>query len=94
MTPGPWSVVYEHDERGQPAPTYRGLVCILEVSPERRVSVVAEQGRPALPDEVDANARLIAAAPELLAACRDALKPFDGGTIDRIEAAIRKATGE
>lgn len=96
MTPGPWEVVTLHDQRSQPAPTYRGLVCVLEHS-ERRVSVVAEHGRPALPEEVDANARLIAAAPELLAACQVALDEHDALSPSqryRLEAAIRKATGE
>lgn len=43
-----------------------------------------------------ANARLIAAAPELLVACEDALNnlPVDGECAALIRAAVAKATGE
>lgn len=42
-TPGPWDAVKAGDERGNPSPMYRGLVCILEAG-KNGVSVVAESG--------------------------------------------------
>jgi hypothetical protein len=56
-----------------------------------------------IPDhELIANARLIAAAPDLLAACVEALSLFDDypecyesiGTLERLIAAIARATGD
>lgn len=46
-------------------------------------------------DEVQANAHLISAAPELLAACREALDYLQNmpGPADRLCAAIAKARG-
>lgn len=43
--------------------------------------------------ECDANAHLIAAAPDLLEALQDALLWVDGSTKVKVKAAIAKATG-
>lgn len=53
-------------------------------------------------EETTANARLMAAAPDLLAACVEALSLFDDypecyesiGTLERLIAAIARATGD
>lgn len=53
-------------------------------------------------EETTANARLMAAAPDLLAACVEALSLFDDypecyesiGTLERLTAAIARATGD
>lgn len=41
--------------------------------------------------EIGANARLIAAAPELLAACRESLSAFEANGATRIAAVLRAA---
>jgi hypothetical protein len=91
-TPGPW--------KAQPA----GY-------PTRQWDIVADSGRRNVAETIcdhEANARLIAAAPELLAACEGVLGVLNHGTptkedgtpnthwkhIDIIRAAIAKATGE
>jgi hypothetical protein len=86
-TPGPWTL--ERD-RSQSLSIYSGMVFIGEVLHE-----VDEPG-----DQEKANASLIAAAPDLLAACRTALDSLhEDGTTDTQEAlavmrlAIAKATG-
>jgi hypothetical protein len=81
---------------------------------DRYVNVIAEDGRaiagrPAWsslsPDSEEADARLIAAAPELLEACEAALFALDCAinlqglqllipTADKVRAAIAKAKGE
>lgn len=66
-TPGPWACVADDDPRGVPWPGYVGLVAYVSESP--RIAVVTD-GRRAQPSEWAANARLLAAAPALLDACR------------------------
>jgi hypothetical protein len=98
-TPGPWRVGYPHD--GITGPTASPLVWWdgLKVGREiitvgsRVVAIVARDG--GLSDEDRANARLIAAAPELLQALQDILDTgFAGGPQGkRARAAIAKATG-
>lgn len=86
-TPGPWR------QQGE-----------LELTPNSRrliYRVYKAEGQFAYIADVTtaANARLIAAAPDLLAACQSALydanagEPSDGRTIDALLAAIRQATG-
>ncbi len=92
-TAGPWEVGDAPDSRV--AVYGHGNVC---------VAVVGEQGYPV----VDADARLIAAAPELLDAARDLVSMFERGYVrgqtestgnafidgvDKMRAAIAKATG-
>lgn len=71
FTPGPWKAVLSNER--QPQILYRGLVAVLERSPEQWSSVVAQSGyADAGRETIDANAHLIAAAPELFTA----LEPF------------------
>lgn len=67
-TPGEWEAVLNDDPRGQPVAYYRGLICTVEHG-GRYLAVVAKIGC-ALPAQWEANARLIAAAPDLLAALK------------------------
>jgi hypothetical protein len=94
-TPGPWAVDGRADHH------------LLVGAPGRRLrQVVAEVplvvGGLADPTpEAEANARLIAAAPDLLAACRDVLEFLDNGTPlhpgsllhQEVEAAVARAEG-
>lgn len=104
-TPGPWERVDRLDPRGQPVPFYRGLVALVSCDPS--IAVVADRGRTASASEWDANARLIAAAPELLRVAELAVgvalgRPHDGSQLDEdlegllleARAAIAKARGE
>lgn len=58
-----------------------------------------EHGNEAQVTEAEANARLIAAAPDLLDAAQNVIQSFGGGGVDlprrmdELEAAIAKATG-
>lgn len=86
-TPGPWAVIADGPTR----------VVATDTSRPWRIAVV-DSPSDADPD-VDANARLIAAAPELLAAleevtstCLDA--GFHGSDLARSRAAIAKAKGK
>jgi hypothetical protein len=65
-TPGPWKVM----ENGNPLSA--GIVAIIQHSPERLLTVEEDHfGGPwCAPETWEANARLIAAAPELLAMLR------------------------
>lgn len=94
-TYGPWEAVLPEDARGQPVPFYRGLVALVSMDPP--VSVVACSGEVSSKDW-RANARLIAAAPELCAAAMAALNAFAGDdriiamhARDLLESALEKA---
>ena len=101
-TPGPWEAVLDEDPRGQPTGMYRGLVAICEKG-ERYLAVVAACGEVDRSQWVD-NCRLIAAAPDLLAACERALDLLgviedqyrcgDTRTTAILRAGIAKARGE
>lgn len=67
-TPGPWIVLSPENRRGQKQPPRIAL--------EGRAGIIATVGLPSEGDR-DANARLIAAAPEMLAALRGAIKVID-----------------
>ena len=82
-TPGPWFV---------PPPTYRTLYVEARVG-NGMLQEVAACGPTEDPAQQAANARLIAAAPELLDACKAALSD-DQPYIEKCRAAIAKATGE
>ena len=93
-TPGPWKLHHPtpHDFRilapSGEAPTTIARLAVAQAGTSRRVN---------------ANARLIAAAPELLEACRGIMYAFDGehidagewhAEIDELRAAIAATTGE
>lgn len=84
FTPGPWHTEPEEwtEGRGRAVCSKGGIVAIID--PEVCMSV-----------EDAANARLIAAAPELLSALKEAEKIMsadctDGAVLNRIRAAIKK----
>lgn len=87
-TPGPWRAIIGmtlgDDE--QRARTVAHLACEFQVFADAHVKS----------DEVPANTHLIAAAPDLLAACQSALRQLDYGDIAAagpiLRAAIAKAT--
>lgn len=92
-TPGPWKVVEQTDPPIVSAITPRGELDIADVIAQ------ADQ------DEDEANARLIAASPELLQACCVALADLEGylaewetdpalETVQELRAVIAKATGQ
>jgi hypothetical protein len=71
-TPGPWKVVRDGN------PLSAGIVAVIEHSPDRHIAVEEDHfGGPwCAPDTWEANARLIAAAPELLEALREACRLY------------------
>lgn len=88
-TPGPWTVHDDTDISG------------IENDPENKCigSVdVAHVYLRTVPGRHEANARLIAAAPDLLAVLQDVLSTWDSGSeafpISDIRAAIAKAKGK
>jgi hypothetical protein len=94
-TPGPWKVETKKSEwecnRG--IPIYKNFVQIARV--------ILFDSKTVCPEESQANARLIAAAPELLEACKEALEHFDKYTKgividakDSLRMAIAKAEGK
>jgi hypothetical protein len=79
-TKGPWYVANDVDVRGGPQ------------EGQEYVSTARARGRTL--DEARANARLIAAAPDLLTACEEALAGADSdGLKKRLAAAIAKIHG-
>lgn len=100
-TPGPWSATTQHTHRTpagvelvciavMPAGDYRGPVADLQSCDHIQGITMAE---------CEANARLIAAAPDMFDALRDALASLEiSGQSDyvtgRVRAAIAKARGE
>ena len=92
-TPGPWETKPEECDR--PYIRVRGtrLGCRFKVA--NVLTPVYENVHKREAEETRANARLIAAAPELLEALRAMLDEDDGGmTASKARAAIAKATGE
>lgn len=98
-TPGPWrvgGVTQDHDCKM--CPIFAGSDRIAQVLGGANTYEVEDWN-----EEDMANARLIAAAPDLLMACKVALKRigvdgctvgrFERDALDRIEAAIAKAEG-
>lgn len=99
-TPGPWHVDAVHSEALHE-------VCMTNPPPKEGnpvvlASVEYDQDRGTCPTlrEANANARLIAAAPDLLAACQAAMAfvstwqhGFEDAFVGQMRAAIAKATG-
>jgi hypothetical protein len=103
FTPGQWKAIITGD---QPQKLYKGLICLIEHSPDNYISVVQANGRVVESDEWEANARLIAAAPELLEAAEEAYRFMkfavnmwpdaeicqeSGATIEKLKRAIAGA---
>ena len=88
-TPGPWTVE-EYGEDDCPA-------LVIHKDTESRVCFMATPGSHGDPAKIEADARLIAAAPDLLEALRDLVSEWDDGLDDPFwnaaRAAIAKATG-
>lgn len=104
-TPGPWEYIPSNEHHGPYVSSYAGDVadCYTMSNP---LAASIRNGGDSYPvpfqgAEADANARLIAAAPDMLEALRDALellerhypKPARSGQIARARAAIAKAEG-
>jgi len=105
-TPGPWEY--------RPASNYVGYAIFPVGTLPSLASVERPRGDPEVlnvqchnfPGNTEANARLIAAAPDLLAACQSIVALYDhalatnttvsvpGAIWDTMKAAIAKATGE
>ena len=65
-TPGPWEAVLEDGPRPQPVPYYRGLIALIHHSSEiDHLSVVTSGDRLVPKTDWEANATLIAAAPDM-----------------------------
>lgn len=94
-------MVTDADPRGRPVGYYRGLVALVSTDPAIGVktsATIVTDGRTAEPGEWEANARLIAAAPEMLEALREAEKQLavsagDSFALVEVRAAIAKAEG-
>lgn len=97
-TPAPWEV--SHAGHGGPSGFVLDEYFVLNRAVADDVAIAAEIIDPATQMPSEANARLIAAAPELLEASRMLIYSIDGGSITPEEAitaaraAIAKATGE
>jgi hypothetical protein len=93
---GHWEVVMPDNPRGAPVPHYRGLVCLIATDPY--IAVVASDGHAVTRHDWPRNARLIAAAPEMLAALQ-AARPYLISNVAPLEVyqqvvnAIDKAQG-
>ena len=90
-TPGPWEVRWDYTRD-------RGIICVEHPAYDALDVVLPYWAKTA--KEHKANARLVAAAPELLNACllaADCIDKFKGklspGAKDRLLAAIAKAEG-
>ena len=82
-TPGPWNCM-------RASAAGRNIIC----SDTRPVDICVLSNRDKTQTEIDANARLIAAAPDLLAACQralDWLASYPGGNADRAWEQVRDA---
>lgn len=92
-TPGPWAVTTVGSCHGiHPAASDNERDDICRVAPHN----YHPNGWQAAKGEAEANARLIAAAPDLLAALREAVEIIEGTGLDATtqREAIAKATGE
>lgn len=90
-TPGPW--IGAGPSFGDPLPRYTTEIVTEWEGDEGDVISICEMPFHHHDDENEANARLIAAAPDLLEACKAALSD-DQPYIEKCRAAIAKATGE
>lgn len=98
-TPGPWTILWERD--GGTHPDWGMPLILAGESPDPAdPDVVADLNRTrddGPPNEMDrADAHLIAAAPDLLAACEAAIEalPDTSGTYGRVRASLRAAVAK
>lgn len=91
-TPGPWTILCSEDRRGART--------VPKITQPGKAGIVATLGWPGEGDRT-ANARLIAAAPEMLEALRDTVAQLDhqghltwGDVRSLVIAAIAKAEGQ
>ena len=82
-TPGPWRAVIEQK---QPQILYRGLICTIEHGDGYKAVVTDGKQETSWKNEWEANAHLIAAAPET-AAERDRLKEANADLLAALEVA-------
>jgi hypothetical protein len=90
-TPGPWEFFDALDTEGDPTISIRGDGEFIAT-----MDTCSKNGGPyVLPPKGQANARLIAAAPELLALCKELLDtfPLTDRCCAKIRAIIAKAEG-
>jgi len=78
FTPGPWRVEERRDQCGRVTPPYFAVV----IDDRRVIADTLNADDVFLSDETEANARLVAAAPDLLAVAKDWLDHFDCLTDD------------
>jgi hypothetical protein len=99
-TPGPWTTLDE--ECDKPYIRVRGTRLGRRFKIANVLDPIYENVHPSEAEETRANARLIASAPDLLAACRRAVCALAAATVDdacyredyeAVSAAIAKATG-
>lgn len=88
-TPGPWAVYHDHPD----ADTAKSLAHIRALGAEPHLNEIASVYCCDIATEQTANARLIAAAPELLEALNSVLPYVNAGEALIVRAAIAKATG-
>lgn len=94
-TPGPW--IGAGPSFGDPLPRYTTEIVTEYEGEDEEVRSICELPFAHHDDENEANARLIAAAPELLEALKEAinlietLSPIEGQTVRKARAAIAKA---
>lgn len=88
-TPAPWMIEEYGDDAAPALVIHRGET-------ENRICFMATPGSQGDPAMIEADAMLIAAAPDMLSALRHARMciPFPSDAHDKILAAIKKATGE
>lgn len=98
-TPGPWRANWIRPDHSR-GHTFDPTCAILADTAEYGTVRVADIPDPLTPEE-EANACLVAAAPDLLDACevaldalRDLTDHYTSGTIQRLEAVIAQAKGE
>jgi hypothetical protein len=88
-TPGPWLIEAQNSHTGAIATVHNTTDVWVEIWSENWI--VTGMG----PEEQSANARLIAAAPELLESLEYAIRMVpELATVPGVKAAIAKATGE